>query len=110
LFGPEGDSAELSHKLAERIAFFLAQNSNDARDLFHKAKKCYGIRSKIVHGRWKPSRDIDQMMEDTEAIVRTAFRHVIERSEMLNTFTSKRRDEFLADLVFSRSSMSGHAN
>src|SRR4051812_48904663 len=31
LFGPE-DSSELSHKLAERIAFFVAESSTDARD------------------------------------------------------------------------------
>ena len=40
LFGPE-DSAELSHKLAERIAFFIAENNDDARTLFAKSKKCY---------------------------------------------------------------------
>jgi hypothetical protein len=101
LFGPE-ESAELTHKLAERIAFFLAGNTDDARALFAKAKKCYGVRSKIVHGRWKHTPDIDQMMEDTEAIVRTAFRHVIEEPELLPIFLSKKRDEYLSDLVFGR--------
>lgn len=104
LFGPE-DSSELSHKLAERIAFFIAENSGDARALFQKSKKCYGLRSKIVHGRWKHSPDIDQMMEDTEAIVRTAFRHIIEKPDMLPIFISKKRDEYLADLVFARTTI-----
>jgi len=104
LFGPE-DSSELSHKLAERIAFFLADKSDDARDLFKMAKKCYGVRSKIVHGRWKYSPDIDQTMEDTEAIIRTAFRHVIEKPDLLPIFVSKKRDEYLADLVFSRTTI-----
>lgn len=101
LFGPE-DSSELSHKLAERIAFFIAESSTDARDLFRKAKKCYGVRSKIVHGRWTHSPDIDEMMEDTEAIVRTAFRHVIAKPNMLAAFASKQRDQFLADLIFQK--------
>jgi Apea-like HEPN len=99
LFGPD-DSSELSYKLAERIAFFIADNTADARQLFQKSKKCYGVRSKIVHGRYKPSPDIDQMMEDTEAIVRTAFRHLIEKPGMLPIFVSKKRDEYLADLIF----------
>src|SRR5262249_22630905 len=101
LFGPE-DSSELSHKLAERIAFFIAGNHEDARTLLAKSKKCYGTRSKIVHGRWKHSSDMDQLMLDTEAIVRTAFRHIVEKPEMLEIFTSKQRDQYLGDLLFRR--------
>jgi hypothetical protein len=58
-----------------------------------------------VHGRWKHSPDIDQMMDDTEAIVRTAFRHVIEKPDLLRIFVSKKRDEYLADLVFRRTTI-----
>jgi hypothetical protein len=101
LFGPE-DSNELSHKLAERIAFFIAESPEGAREIFHKAKKCYGVRSKIVHGRWKSSPEIDQLMEDTEAIVRTSFRHIIEKPGLLSIFTSKQRDEYLTNLVFAK--------
>lgn len=99
LFGPD-DSTELSHKLAERIAFFIAENADDARNLFKMAKKCYGMRSKIVHGRWQHSPVIHQMMQDTEAIVRTAFRRILENPEALTTFASKKRDEYLSDLLF----------
>jgi hypothetical protein len=104
LFGPE-DSAELSHKLAERIAFFLTEKPEDARNLFQKSKKCYGLRSKIVHGRWKHSPDIDQMMEDTEAIVRTALRRVIERPDIFAIFATKKREEYLAGLIFNKPSV-----
>lgn len=101
LFGAD-DGGEISYKLAQRIAFFLAETPADARDLFSKAKKCYGIRSKIVHGRWKNEPDIDEGMARTEAILRTAFRHLIDSPELLRTFISKKRDKFLEEWVFSR--------
>jgi hypothetical protein len=102
LFGADDNSGEISYKLAQRIAFFLADTPADARDLFAKAKKCYGIRSKIVHGRWKSEPDIDEGMAQTEAILRTAFRHLIDSPELLRTFVSKKRDKYLEDWVFSR--------
>lgn len=104
LFGDESNSGEITHKLAERIAFFLANTPEDARELYGKAKKCYRVRSKIVHGRFNNDSAIDEFVGHTEAIARTAFRHLLDKPEMLKTFISKHRDRFLEDLVFSRSS------
>jgi hypothetical protein len=42
-------------------------------------------------------------MADTESIVRTVFRRLMDEPEMLRTFISNRRNEFLEDWVFSRS-------
>jgi hypothetical protein len=102
LFGADQDSGEISYKLAQRISFFLADNPSDARDLFRKVKKCYGLRSKIVHGRWKDTPDTTPAMADTEAILRTVIRHLLQNQQMLQTFISKHRDKFLEDWVFSR--------
>jgi hypothetical protein len=102
LFGAE-DSGEITYKLAQRIAFFLADTPEDAHDLFGKAKKCYAMRSKIVHGRWNNTPEIVACMADTEAISRTVFRHLLDKPDMLRTFISKQRDKFLEDWVFSRS-------
>jgi hypothetical protein len=101
LFGPD-DTAETTYKLCQRIAFFLGDTPDVARELFRKAKTCYNTRSKIIHGRWKDDPKIDAVMADTEAIVRTAVRHLLDNPEMLRTFISKHRDKFLEDLVFSR--------
>jgi hypothetical protein len=101
LFG-SSDAAEITYKLSQRIAFFLADNPHDARQLYAKAKKGYGMRSKIVHGRWEDDPELDLVMADTESILRTAFRRLIESPEMLRTFLSKRREAFLEEWVFSR--------
>jgi hypothetical protein len=58
-----------------------------------------------LFSRWKHSPEIDTMLENTEAIVRTAFRHVISKPGVLPKFISKKRDEFLADLVFSQTTI-----
>ena len=39
------------------------------------------------------------MMEDTEAIARTAFRQA-EKAGLLRIFVSNQRDEYIADLAF----------
>ena len=101
LFGAD-DTSEIGYKLAQRIAFFLAENPADARDLFRKVKTCYKMRSTIIHGRWKDDPKIETVMADTEVIVRTVFRRLLDDPEMLRTFVSKDRNEFLEDWVFSR--------
>src|ERR1039458_10151466 len=73
LFGPK-DSGETTFKLSQRIAFFLADTPELARELYHKVKACYNTRSRIIHGRWEDDPKIDELMADTEAIVRTAMR------------------------------------
>ena len=61
------------------------------------------MRSIIIHGRWQNDPKIDDVMADTEGIVRTVFRRLLENPEMLGTFISKKRNEFLEEWVFSRS-------
>lgn len=42
--------AELSHKLSERVAFFLGSHGHSKKEVFQNIKVAYGIRSKLVHG------------------------------------------------------------
>jgi hypothetical protein len=92
-----GDTAEIGYKLAQRIAFFLADNPTDARERFKKVKTCYCMRSKIIHGRWQSDPKIDAVMAGTEGIVRIVFRRLLENPEMLRTFISKSRNQSLED-------------
>jgi hypothetical protein len=103
LFG-SNDANEIGYKLAQRISFFLADTPDVAKELFRKVKACYKMRSTIIHGRWKNDPKIDDVMADTEAIIRTAFRHLLENPQLLTTFISKERDQFLEDFVFSNAS------
>jgi hypothetical protein len=102
LFGDEGPSGEITHKLAERIALFLADTPDEARGLYHKTKKSYQKRSIIVHGRFNNDSVIDEFMAHSEAILRTTLRHLLDKPDLLNTFTSEQRSNFVGDLIFSR--------
>ena len=42
--------SELSHKLSERVAFFLGMHGYSKRTVFQNMKTAYDIRSKLVHG------------------------------------------------------------
>jgi hypothetical protein len=101
LFGSD-DTNEIGYKLAQRIAFFVADNPQDARDIFRKVKTCYKMRSTIIHGRWKDDPKIDAVMADTETIIRTVFRLLLDNPALLKTFLSSQRNDFLEDWVFSR--------
>lgn len=54
------DAAEITHKIAHRIAVFLEQETAKRCELYTRIKKAYGIRSKVVHG--------DEIKKDTKAI------------------------------------------
>jgi hypothetical protein len=103
LFGPDGNTGEITYKLAQRAAFFISDTPQSARETFSKAKNCYAMRSKIVHGRWKYDPSIDLTMIDTETIARSVCTRLLGDRQMLDAFVSKKRDAFLEEWVFSRS-------
>lgn len=99
LFGPE-DAREITYRLSQRVAFFLASDRAEARELFAVAKKGYGFRSKIVHGRWEEEADSEARMAEAEDLVRQSLVRVLEDEELRKTFSGKTRETFLDDIVF----------
>jgi hypothetical protein len=55
------DSAELAHKLSERVAFFLGERGYDRLVVFGTIKSAYAIRSKLVHGDTLKAKQIDEL-------------------------------------------------
>jgi hypothetical protein len=102
LFGAEDDSPGISRRLRERISFLLASDAAMQKKLYDIVKLCYKTRSEIVHGRWEEGPEIDDRMGETEGIVRTVVRHIMDRPGMLGAFLSPRRDDFLEAWVQSR--------
>ena len=100
LYGPE-DAREITFRLAQRMALFLAEDASEARELFRAAKKCYGFRSKVAHGRWKPSPEADSLMGEAETFVRRSMIRILRDSELTAKFGGKEREAYLDDLVFS---------
>jgi hypothetical protein len=103
LFGADDNSGGITRRLCERISIFLADSEAAQQQLFDKVKTCYKTRSEIVHGRWEEGPEIDLVMADTEALVRTVVRHLLEKPGMLETFISAHRDDFLQEWVQSKS-------
>lgn len=98
LFGDEDYSKGFTKRLYQRIAFFIADNKDDAKSIFDKAKRCYDLRSTIVHGRWTNDPRLEDVMYDTEAIWRTGLRLLMDRSDVLAKFIGAERNQYLKQL------------
>ena len=98
LFGADNDAPGISRRVRERISVFLATDTKTQQELVEKIKRCYKTRSEIVHGRWEEGPELDDRMADTEAIVRTAVRYIMEKPGILEVFVSDQRDSWLEQL------------
>lgn len=101
LFGPD-DGREITYRLSQRVGFFLGQDRAEARQLFDTAKKGYGLRSKIVHGRWSDNAESETRMLDTEGLVQRSLVKILDNTELRQTFSqsAKGREHFLDALAF----------
>lgn len=43
-------TTELTHRLSERVAFFVGENPEDKESIYQLMKKAYGVRSQVTHG------------------------------------------------------------
>jgi hypothetical protein len=99
LFGPE-DAREITFRLSQRVAFFLAKDRDEARGLFATARSGYAFRSKIVHGRWKEDADSTAKLASAEDLIRRSLIRLLEDAELMKTFSGTARESFLDDLLF----------
>jgi hypothetical protein len=99
LFGPD-DAREMTFRLSQRIALFLGKDRAEARELFAVAKRGYGFRSRVVHGRWREEPDSLARMAEAEDLVRRSFLRILLEKPLMTTFSGKAREPFLDELVF----------
>jgi hypothetical protein len=99
MFGPE-DGREITFRLSQRLGLFLGETKADARQLFDLARAGYGFRSKIVHGQWKEDPNATKRMAEAESLFRHAFARILSDQQLVSTFTSKQREQFLDSLAF----------
>jgi hypothetical protein len=100
LFGPE-DGREITYRLSQRLALFLATNRTEARELFGKAKRAYGFRSKVAHGKWKHDDETTAMTGFTEALLRRSLLRLMRDGDVTSKFLGQQRETYLDDLPFS---------
>lgn len=97
------DNMELSHKLAERTAFFLADEDSKS-EIFSIIKKAYTVRSKLTHGASLDQKQIDNLSEissQTDRILRKAFMKILDDDKLRELFDSnnKRIDDYFMGLI-----------
>ena len=98
-----GSDIEITHRLSERISFFIADDRFQAKDLYERSKYCYRWRSKIVHGNGMDKltpNDSEKIMYDSEDLVRTALKKILLNDDLINTFSGNGREKCLDELIF----------
>jgi hypothetical protein len=73
LLVPDG-SAELSYRAALRIALLAGVNHDSRRLYFTRARRSYGIRSKIVHGEHVPEQKLQRSLIETRELAREVLK------------------------------------
>lgn len=85
------ETTELSHKLSERCAFFLARRGYDRLTVFRTVKKAYAVRSKLVHGGTLQPRQIDELPSvvlELDGYLRTTLNAIFESKDLQLMFDS----------------------
>jgi len=103
LFG-SSNPQEITFRLSQRAAFFLANSRDHARELFGIAKTGYGWRSKTVHGLRLSKLSPDESAEishQAECLLRQTFCRILTDPKLAAHFDGRSREEFLDSLIFS---------
>jgi hypothetical protein len=101
------ETAELSHKLSERAAFFLSARGYDRLAVFRGMKKAYVVRSKLVHGDTLSVRQIEELPSiavQLDGYLRTILNAIFQSDELKQVFDvhSEGVDEYFTQLIFGK--------
>jgi len=102
------ETSELTHKLSERVAWFIGIDTDERVDVFQRMKKAYGIRSKVVHGSTDWGKDTHVASETSQfldSLLRTVFRRIHADPTLEDLFAGdteplkRKHEEYLLGLV-----------
>ncbi|HEY6393454.1 MAG TPA: hypothetical protein VIX89_19380 [Bryobacteraceae bacterium] len=100
---------EIKYRLSQRLAFFVANDRIEAKELFAKAKQGYDARCKMAHGAWGPktlnTNEAVTLTGVTEEFIRRAFVRLLQDDETIKHFcgSEKNRCAYLDHLPFEES-------
>jgi Apea-like HEPN len=99
------DSAELSHKLSERVAFLLGRQLDDRKQIYATMKTAYNIRSKTVHGDRLSSKDVERatgLSTTCDNLLRQTLVKIWSSPKLMELFSGKKEalEEYLISLTF----------
>jgi hypothetical protein len=96
------DKEELSHKVSERVAFFLQSEGINKRTAYDDVRMAYKVRSAIVHGDALPRKitDVSTLAQKCDDYLRKALFKIISSTELRNLFDTG-DSKHLADYLLS---------
>ncbi len=95
-------SSELTHKLSERVAYFLGETSIERKVIFETVKRAYSIRSKIVHGEGVAGTDeVQSISQEIDELARRLLLKLLtdERAEKIFEENKEALEEYFTDLT-----------
>jgi hypothetical protein len=93
-------TAEISHKIAERVAVMLATTAEDKRLIFELVKSAYKYRSKLVHGQHLTKTEEALALADISRELDSILRQLIVTNHEIFDKDDTRIESFFTDLVF----------
>jgi hypothetical protein len=104
------DSAEISHKLAERVAVFVSQEPAERLKVYGQVKLAYSIRSKIVHGDELSNKQSGELLDLSrlcDDLLRKIILYILSSKEVANTFLLKNTelDQFFIGQIMGQNSV-----
>ena len=105
------DSSEMTHKLSERVAFFLSETPAQRLEMFKTVKMAYNIRSKTVHGDKISKKLAEQaaaISASCDEALRSALYKILTNRDLIDVFSGSPQalEEFLIRLVLDPQSIS----
>jgi hypothetical protein len=97
-------SNELTHKLSERVAFFLEDDGPSRILTYNLMKKAYTVRSKVVHGDVIKNsflEELKQVSQTCDELLRRSLTYLIENETLNKLFGSSNKDidDFFINLI-----------
>ena len=97
-------SAELSHKLSERVAFFLGKYGFNKKKVYSDIRDAYDVRSKLVHGDSLSSNKIKKITEissNCDGYIRHIMQLLFRENEILSIFEAPQGEleEYFNNLI-----------
>jgi hypothetical protein len=100
------DSAELTHKLAERAACFVRSSLGGRREVYQRVKAAYSHRSRFVHGAGMSGNrgELEEMSVFLDELLRDIVNKIGSSEELITLFLDPRTggktfDQFMLDMV-----------
>lgn len=99
--------SELTHKLSERVAYFLENDSSARIDIFKSMKKAYMVRSKTVHGDTLKENFIEELKQISKTcdhLIRRVMVCVLKNEKIREVFlgTPDQIDDLFLKLIFGK--------